>query len=1112
MSTERKLNWNYNLLTTSENKQGKRTATPREYSYEAIGVDFSTKSGLRPFPGFKKIHSFTSLDGESNHTTASEVIDVFPISFRVGSNQYGYGFVYRAVRPGDTSKADTFIDYYIKGHNSNNFTRGTTIRLDSSPNDPMEVVVFGKYVYIMHRDVEPVLFYIDYVTAAAASCTITIANATNIQDTPVKDTIVLIATDGDTHTVTAGDDYTATDGNNNATATSLASHINGLADFSASADSAVVTVTQVTTGKAGNTIVTLTSATAGSITKTNFANGAGYVGTSYKEFVESDTGPGKEPELLDLTDTTATASLGVPSSSTPGNAHVFLDTSVGSYWDTTPTDQTNPADLEAGNYAIAYTLEEPVTGRKSSLSEIAQVTLEQMTTHATGKITVTSTTDTDYDNDTIIIDDGTNAAVTFTLFSSTTSNTGSGTAYSVGVDTLSTTATIVAKIKDSINSANAAGDLLISASQASGSDAFITLTHDVGTTTGNVAITSSDTVRTQVEGMTGAIEADPGYIGLEIVYDSSKYSKAHVYRSVRVQDAGGSYSASVVQLDKYIELSDYWAASQTGMTGNYKRAIYYYTLDDFALIYQDPYTDTSLFDENMPAAGAATEFDGILLTSDIGDIPKSNADRDLPSDKYRGLGEFRWSSIRDTNPELFPPENYYVPSRTANQIITFENSGGAVLGFAQNCIMHISRESNGVVSYLKVLPMHEGYGVINKNCVESIGPRSYYVNPKGLKSVDVQGRLDSLHALDGLIEDWKDDFANLSMAYDSEASCLFILNKTKKHAACMWFSTSMVSELYDLPFSLTVKGDWPSNLADADSDLSQRAMFLQNQPDASTPNTDFDACIWAMDTKREDTIANGTSDFNSKSRITTLHFDGDTRFRVSAVGSGTFTLDNSTAGHGGSAPVWRSATASWVGSFVYIISSDDESKIGKKAQIRSNSSQVVTYINADTGFSPAVGDRVSISPVFVRWSGSILGYNDSLDPQNPTPGGLYKSRLVDAASVYFSEVGGAPTVDTVDTSDLFYKVSIFEGDSTTAVSTAIPKDLSGTIVKSIKDGESTNWAALGSDSTNFGGVHGVRGVGLAPAIEIFVSDLDFRLLSCIIEGKILPTLRSERAT
>jgi hypothetical protein len=93
MSNERSMKWTYPLVGRGESKAGDRTATPPKFAYEAIGVDFSVKGGYRPFPGFTKAYTFDKLQDNLYHTTGSVITDVFPISFRVGTNQYAYGFV-----------------------------------------------------------------------------------------------------------------------------------------------------------------------------------------------------------------------------------------------------------------------------------------------------------------------------------------------------------------------------------------------------------------------------------------------------------------------------------------------------------------------------------------------------------------------------------------------------------------------------------------------------------------------------------------------------------------------------------------------------------------------------------------------------------------------------------------------------------------------------------------------------------------------------------------------------------------------------------------------------------------------------------------------------------
>ena len=1273
MTNERKIKWNYPLLEVAEHKIGAKTTTPRGKAYELVGTDLSIKEGIRPFPGFTRIHRFSAFQEATNMNEKSEIVDLFPISFRSGSDKFGYGWVYRAKQEPtkDPTESTIFVDYYMEDQG---WTYASVISTEIPVASPMDVRVFNKYVYILIKDVEPILWYVDYTPTVAASGVLTIQDYTKatlgvsatcvdglnlagvnlstvnevlnfenltvaagceagtttiildedsttgaqdaaaniisigvsgvaddeaLTDLMVKaingtaDSRITFAT-GDNGTagiagITAAEGSTTTEitltmdqvgatGNiapvltedlaganmvavanftggvgdsfiirngigtehtiypisgtgtnlsgvttygtfkvetsNDVTATNLASCINGSSYFVSAAPSAnTVDITQALVGSAGNTIITLSQTDTDFATKTNFTGGEGYAAGPYVEIVETDTGPGPQIKIIspgDI-DEVAPGSLGVPSESHVSHAQVFLGTTVGDYWDATPEGMDDPANLEAGNYAIGYVLNDPETGRKTSLSKLAQVTEESLITHATGKLTVNTETPGDLTGHMITINDGTHDNVVFTFDDSTaTSAKVTATTYTIGISGDTSYTAIASSIYDAIKIANDEEDLNITPSDPSiDSDAFTDLTHDLGTEDGNQPISHTAEGDLTAVGMSGAANFDPGYIAIEIIYDSSKFTQAHIYRSIKVESAGGSYSAAIVQLDQIITLLDFDTTDQSGMTGDFRRAIYYYTLTDLALIYQDPYTDRSIFDENMPKAGTGIEFDGIFLVSNISSMTSSSSDEIRTEDPYRGLGEFRWSSMSNTNPELFPPENYFTPSKITNQVITFERNGGMVLGFANNIIMHISREFTGVSSYLKILPIHEGYGIVNAKAKQSVGPFTYFVNDKGLKTIDAQGRLDSLHALDGLINEWKDDLNSVSMSYDTRLSTLFIHNPTKQETALLWFSTSSISELHDTPFSLTVTGSWPNDLSDNDSNLIERAMFLQNQPSVTYSEDDFAPGVWVVDSKREDVVGRSSySDFNGEQRITLLHFDGDVRFTIDSYISGgpgldKITLDTDYLGHEGQEPFFYGTLASWVGCYVYCIESSTESSVGKKAQIQKTTGSDALYIqNISSGWTPAAGERIALSPVYVKWEGSIIGFNESQNPQDPNINGVHVTRNINSAGCYFSEVEGAPTKDTVDSDDLFYKFSLYEGTSLSPIASGTPKDLSGNKIKSVKNGESTYWAAPE--------VYGVTGMVLSPGLEVFCPDLDFKLLSVIIEGKILSSIRTER--
>lgn len=93
------------------------------------------------------------------------------------------------------------------------------------------------------------------------------------------------------HVLTEGVEWTKTDGDNNATATSLASAINGLSEVNASATNAVVTVTAASAGAAGNSITTTTNGGADlTVEQAQLSGGADTVVNSLQIVLASDTG------------------------------------------------------------------------------------------------------------------------------------------------------------------------------------------------------------------------------------------------------------------------------------------------------------------------------------------------------------------------------------------------------------------------------------------------------------------------------------------------------------------------------------------------------------------------------------------------------------------------------------------------------------------------------------------------------------------------------------------------------------------------------------------------------------------------------------------------------
>ncbi len=161
------------------------------------------------------------------------------------------------------------------------------------------------------------------------------------------------------------------------------------------------------------------------------------------------------------------------------------------------------------------------------------------------------------------------------------------------------------------------------------------------------------------------------FVAMEVIYDSNKYDTAYFYRSVRTEDAGGTFTAGYLQLDKIVKLEDYETLDQPTSPTGYRRAVYFYTKEDKGLVWQPSYLGDSVLDEQMPYGGTATMYDNTMvvtsLNNQIASAPGLEEDRVF--DEIRGIGEVRYSSLAEYSPELFPPLNRYAPSDPNNEIL-----------------------------------------------------------------------------------------------------------------------------------------------------------------------------------------------------------------------------------------------------------------------------------------------------------------------------------------------------------------------------------------------------------------------------------------------------------
>lgn len=614
--------------------------------------------------------------------------------------------------------------------------------------------------------------------------------------------------------------------------------------------------------------------------------------------------------------------------------------------------------------------------------------------------------------------------------------------------------------------------------------------------------------------------ADENFAFIDLVYDKTKYDHAYFYRSVNTQDAGGVSVAGVLSLDRIAKLQDYIIDGNQPTNTDYRRAVYPYKLEDMSILYQPTYrTETPVFDEKMPAGGSMLWYGNTLLVSRIKNAGASSSTEERIEDVQRGIGELRWSSMMENSPEMFSPFNRYVPVVPSNEIIALKTLGDVVYGFSRDRAYNIRKDSGMGIAFMKVMDLHEGFGTTGANSLEGVGSSMYYMTPKGVKALNTKGQLDDVRAFDHHISTyWPRDLSNVHMSYDPTGSVMFILDPSKEEVLCLWFNTGKSTMLKDMSFTQVKKGPWPNNPDIRSDELVDRAMFLQNPP-SETGAQGFKPRIYSHDYKYERTIAgSGTSAFNGKTRLTLMDGQGDTRFSThGSVSSKVLTIDNADG---------TKVSNAWVGGYVYVMDSSTSSYIGKKSKIikivtpdideigaggvDASSKAVLTLADATLDSLPA-GSRVCVSPVYMRWIGHNIGLNSEEGTQFGSSNDYHTLKHMDSLEVAFTDVVGPPSTDS--SKDARYSGLAFKGSNPTPVDNRFPTDLNNAKVQSVQDNESVNAVAFGEDTAAalaMQGMHGVKGSSIAPGLEVICPDLDFRLLSGIVIGKVLPTTRNTR--
>lgn len=542
-----------------------------------------------------------------------------------------------------------------------------------------------------------------------------------------------------------------------------------------------------------------------------------------------------------------------------------------------------------------------------------------------------------------------------------------------------------------------------------------------------------------------------------LIYDKTKYDTLILYRGREV--SGTTVEDTVLLQDSTIELAGYHIDSQP-VDPDWGIAAYFPVLDDQELSIQQSFQGDDSYLTEMPYAGSALYYEGIMLLGNMTQI----------DDEIGGSGKFVWSDLSSISPELVPATNRYPLDDPSEEIIKFCKITPNVVAFSKDGQYLARREIN----YMKAQEMHGGFGIPSHKLATSVGSDCYFVTPHGLYVVGSNGRLSDLNVLNHLIMDeWVAEVEDLQIGWDQAQSCIYILNPTRERMVLLWMRSNRVTELIDCPFLHLMEGRIP--FASDTTTLQQRIMFVQYIQDVDVVDPIYSWRVFTPDYGR----TRGTNkmlDPNSGSQhilAQTNASPNDDKIVIDDLGSTDTTGLNPH------------------GAYLYVLSGPH---VGKKIKVL-YAMDATTYKVEPPGFTLEVGVRLSLSPVYFEWIGAQLGIQTD---QGIDFGGrdYFAGRLVDGLKVAFTDISYSGPDE-----NRFYQAAIYEGDSEVPISEALCKDSDSQPVESIVTGPPTHAAAFGQDSETRGyGRSGVHSNALFPAVQVFVTGLDFRLLGVRVLG------------
>ena len=410
---------------------------------------------------------------------------------------------------------------------------------------------------------------------------------------------------------------------------------------------------------------------------------------------------------------------------------------------------------------------------------------------------------------------------------------------------------------------------------------------------------------------------------------------------------------------------------------------------DMELVYLDVYIDKGNMDKTMPRGSVAAFMGSTLFVSRIGGADTATPDDITPQSPPRAVGDLRWSSTGEIQPENFRPSNRWIPRTPGNEIIGMRTVGNYMMAFSADRAYRIGRAGQ----FIKVEEVHLGYGLAGVDALEGVGGMVYFVSGGGVKAISAEGKIDDVAGLDALVNRlWLGQKSQIKMGFDAIGQCLTIikpptaLGVADGAAVCMWFGTNRITELTDLPFHYVRSG---AHIVGGQ--LQRRAVFYKR-----TSTTAWGAYI--VDHER--------------TRGTGKNLCGGTARFVATGSPGT----------------QPSPTVSEFDCAMYNVVTGQRMPIEDDSMLNDN-------------------DTWSMAPILFRWVGGNVG--SQVDPGQPEYKDFFRQKQLSTASTYFEVV----SVGTLPAANATWRALAYRGTEETAMSTAVPTTRTGSIPNTFTVGD-----------------------------------------------------------